>query len=101
MDPISNRVYVTNFVGAGSVWVVDGRTKALVATVPVGDSPFGIAANPLTRRVYAGNSGENTISVIDEATNKVIANFPSGRLSRSCGRTEKPHLQLRHRSVRL
>jgi YVTN family beta-propeller protein len=51
-----------------------GRTNTLVATVPVGDSPCGIAVNLLTRRVYAANAGENKISVIDARTNKVIAN---------------------------
>jgi len=85
VDPITNRVYVANFEPAGSVWVIDGRTNALVATVPVGDSPFGIAVNLLTRRVYVANSCEagpvvrscqHILSVIDERTNKVIASVP-------------------------
>jgi len=78
VDPITNRVYVANFEPAGSVWVIDGRTNTLVATVPVGDSPFSIAVNLLTRRVYAANAGDNTISVIDERSNTVIANVPGG-----------------------
>ena len=76
VDPITNRVYVADFEPSGSVWVIDGRANALVATIPVDDSPFGMAVNLLTRRVYVANAGANTISVIDERTNKVIANVP-------------------------
>jgi YVTN family beta-propeller protein len=36
--------------------------------------------NLLTRRVYAANAGDNTISVIDERTNTVIANVPAAGL---------------------
>jgi YVTN family beta-propeller protein len=80
VDPITNRVYVADSEPAGSVWVIDGRTNTLVATIPVGSSPFGVAVNLLTRRVYAANAGDNTISVIDERTNTVIANVPAAGL---------------------
>jgi YVTN family beta-propeller protein len=86
VDPLTNRIYVTNFESAGSVWMIDGRTNTLAATIPVGSSPFGIAVNPLTRSVYVANSCEaeqrpgfsscQNVSVINEETNEVTVNVP-------------------------
>jgi DNA-binding beta-propeller fold protein YncE len=36
----------------------------VVATIPVGSTPSGIATNPLTNTVYVANRGDNTVSVI-------------------------------------
>jgi len=81
VDPITNRIYVANLDTVGSVWAIDGRSNTIMATIPVGISPFGIAVNIFTGRVYEGNSCNNTmaslcqdtVSVIDERTNKVAA----------------------------
>ena len=50
---------------------------SVIATIPVGTSPYAIAVNPTTNRVYVVN-GVNpaTVSVIDGATNSVIATVP-------------------------
>ena len=40
--------------------------------------PHGVAANPVTNRIYVANIGSNTVSVIDSATNGVIATVPVG-----------------------
>src|SRR5919112_1991383 len=40
--------------------------------IPVGKTPVGIAVDPNTNRIYVSNSNNNTVSVIDGATNRVI-----------------------------
>ncbi|AKB82590.1 Chitin binding protein [Methanosarcina barkeri 3] len=44
----------------------------VITTIPVGSNPDGVAVNP-TGKVYVTNNGDNTISVIDTATNTVTA----------------------------
>ena len=54
MNPTTNRIYVCNY-GDKTVSVLDGSTNTVLATVPVGDGPAGIAVNPATNRVYVSN----------------------------------------------
>jgi YVTN family beta-propeller protein len=69
--------YVAGFE-AGTVTVIDTATNTVVATVPVGVGPFGVAATPDGRRVYVTNSGgPYSVSVIDTATNAVVATVPA------------------------
>ena len=50
-------------------------SPTVIATVLVGDEATGIGVNPTTDRVYVAN-GDGTVSVIDGATNAVIATIP-------------------------
>lgn len=50
----------------------------LIATVPVGIRPVGVGVNPVTNRIYVANKGSDTASVIDGATNAVVATIPVG-----------------------
>ncbi len=70
--------YVTNFA-SNDVSVIDTATDTVVATIPVGSSPFGVAVNPAGTRVYVTDS--TGVSVIDAATNTVVAvvAVPGGR----------------------
>jgi len=55
----------------------------VIATIPVGTQPFGIAVSPKSDFVYVSNSGANTISVISTGTNTVVATYSvpyAGRL---------------------
>jgi len=61
--------YLTN-QGNDTVSVVDITTNTVIATIPVGGAPTGVAAGP------GGRAG--TVSVIDTATNTVIATVPVG-----------------------
>ena len=36
------------------------------------DQPFSISINPSTNKAYVVNYGDNTVSVIDSKTNRVI-----------------------------
>jgi uncharacterized repeat protein (TIGR02543 family) len=61
--------YISNF-NNNTVTVMDGT--AVLATVPVGEQPFGVAVNPAETRVYVANSnffqnGVPSVSVINTA----------------------------------
>ena len=57
------RAYVTN-TDCDTVAVIDTVTNTVVATIPVGDGPFGVAITPDGTRAYVANFG-GTVSVID------------------------------------
>ena len=63
-----------------SVAVIDTASHAVIATVPVGAGPSGVAATPDGRFVYVTNNHgpEFSISVIDVESNSVIATIPMG-----------------------
>lgn len=88
VNPFTNMVYVSNDVAYGtpgwpygSVSVINGSSNVVVATIPVGPSPYGVGVDPRTNRVYvansAGTSNSSSISVIDGATNTVTATVPA------------------------
>jgi len=60
----------------GTVSVIDTATNTLIATVPVGSYPIGVAVNPEETKVYVTNRDSSTVSVIDTATNTVTATIP-------------------------
>ena len=53
-------------------------SEPLVTTIPLGNTPSGVAVNPLTNRVYVGIAGENSVAVIDGTTDAVVATIPVG-----------------------
>ena len=79
-NPATGRVYTTvGFNSGGSeVRVHDGSSNTFIKTITVGSSPSGVAVNSFTNRVYVANSGSNTVSVIDGASDVVIATVALG-----------------------
>ena len=71
------RAYVTAW-GSGTVSVIDLATDSVLATVPVGSHPMGVAVTPDATRAYVSNERSNSVSVIDTATNTVVATVPVG-----------------------
>lgn len=71
VNPITNRIYVTN--NDKTVTILDGVTDSILSTVAVGsdNSTFkhAIVVNPVTNKIYVTNGGDDTITVIDGATN--------------------------------
>src|SRR5260370_24873667 len=74
--------YVTNtgavcdlcpFNQPSSVSVIDTATYSVVATIPVGQYPAGVAITPNGAFAYVANFNSNSVSVIDTATNTVTA----------------------------
>ena len=70
-------VYVTNS-GDNTVSVISTATNTVVATVPVGSGPSGVAITPNGAFAYVFNVNDNTVSVISTATNSVVATVPVG-----------------------
>ncbi len=71
--------YITN-ESSGTVSVIDITTNTVVATIPVGNNPFGVAVNPAGTRVYVTNGGSNNVSVLDTAANTLIATVAVGNI---------------------
>lgn len=69
--------YVAAFE-TNTVSVIDVASHTVIATVPVGAGPFGVAATPDGRFVYVTNINANSVSVIDTSSNTVVATVPVG-----------------------
>lgn len=74
VNPVTDTIYVMNLEDGGSlangvVTVINGSTGAVTATIPVGSTPTQIAINTVTNKIYVLNLGDNTVTVIDGATN--------------------------------
>lgn len=78
-----NALYVTESV-ANRVTVVDTSKRRLLATIPVGSHPGGIAIagssggipDPHDAQVYVANAGSDTVSVISSRQRRVVATIP-------------------------
>ena len=60
------------------VRVIDAVSAKVVATVPVGHVPRGIALSPDGRRLYVTNSWSDTVSVIDTTVRAVVQTLSTG-----------------------
>ncbi len=74
VNPVTNTIYVMSLEEGGSlangaVTVINGSTGAITATIPVGATPIQIAINTVTNKIYVLNYSDNTVTVIDGATN--------------------------------
>ncbi len=58
--------------------VIDTRSNAVVATVPVGQRPWNMALTPDGRKLYVANGRSNSVSVIDTGSDKVVAEIAVG-----------------------
>jgi YVTN family beta-propeller protein len=53
-------------------------TPHVIATIDVGDAPAGVAVTPDGATAYVANVVDDTVSVIDTATNTVTATITVG-----------------------
>ncbi len=70
-----NRLYVTNEV-SNTVSVVDLDQSRVLATIPVGQAPTGMAITPDQEYIYVANIRSANLSVISTASNSVVAMIP-------------------------
>ena len=70
-----NRLYVTNF-GSNSVSVVDLNASRVIAEIPVGLGPTGMAVTPDLEHIYVANYYSGGVSVISTASNSVERTIP-------------------------
>ncbi len=76
-DEDSGSLYLAHTV-TGEIVSLNEKTLA-VHTIPVGQIPCALAVDPATQRLYAVNYGDETLSVIDLRTQRVIATLLVGR----------------------
>ena len=57
--------------------VLDANTYALLNTIPVGQRPWGITFSPEGKYLFTANGLSDDVSVVDLATEKVIARVKS------------------------
>src|SRR6185503_18076137 len=69
-DAVNRVVYVA--MTNDTVAVVDPVGNKVLQLIGVGSQPKGMAINPVTRKLYVTNSGANSLSVVDLATNAVV-----------------------------
>jgi YVTN family beta-propeller protein len=88
--PKGAKVYITgwSFSSLGTLYAIDTATRA-VTPVTVGMYPRGVAVSRDGSRVYVANAMSRTVSVIDAATNTVVATV-NGFLGLPWGITVSP-----------
>jgi YVTN family beta-propeller protein len=64
--------------GPDTVTAFDGATGRVLATIPVGKAPMGLAVPRGTNKLYVGNEGSNSVSVISLTRREVIATINVG-----------------------
>src|SRR5438034_10805468 len=69
--PELHRVYASA-TGTNELAVIDDQTLQVVARVPAGDYPDGVAYAGKERKLYVSDLHGKTDTVIDAATNKVV-----------------------------
>ena len=75
MLPAAGSVWVTN-LNSGTVARIDPRTNRVVARIPVGAGPYGLAAGGGS--IWVSNSADGTVSRISPRTNSVVKSFRAG-----------------------
>lgn len=63
-EPVSRRVFLSDSDGQ-TVVAVDPASNQVVATIPVGRDPHGLAFSPDGSTLYVGNNGSSSVSVVD------------------------------------
>lgn len=72
----ANRLVSSN-MGGGSVTIFDFKSGDKIETVTTGKECEGVGISPDGKSIWAGNRAEDTISVIDMATRKVVKRIDS------------------------
>jgi YVTN family beta-propeller protein len=70
--------FLISTVFSSEIGTANAQKYSVIATIPVGVGPSGVAINPSNGLVYVANVRSNIVSVIDPATNKVVATIPVG-----------------------
>jgi YVTN family beta-propeller protein len=76
-DFVTDRIYIPSGNFFGDVFVLDGKTDAVLAEIPTGIFTASVGIDFLHHRAYASNQGispaTSSVSVIDTVTNTVVA----------------------------
>jgi len=87
-DNAAGVVYIMHD-GVEGVFVIDSATDAIIDYVGVGWAPWAVKADPGAGRAYVSNHGSNSISVIENMGQVVVATHP-GALTVSVNGVPRP-----------
>lgn len=73
VNPSTHKAYAVD-ERDGNVMVID--SAGTMRTVKVGDNPIALAIDRKTNKIYVANTGSGSISVIDGASDNVVATIP-------------------------
>src|SRR5256712_3205154 len=76
-DSGKGEVFVANSQ-SNTLSVISDTTNTVVATIPVGSTPYGVAYDGGKGEVFVTNLASNSVSVISDGTNTVVATIPVG-----------------------
>src|SRR2546421_1293396 len=82
-------IYVTNQLD-NTLSVIDGSNYKVVATVPVGASPAGVAVSPDGRYAYIAEGGDDAVSGFDTGSRAIATSVALPAGSRHRGRALSP-----------
>ncbi|MDX2169627.1 MAG: YncE family protein [Deltaproteobacteria bacterium] len=71
------RVYITN-INAASVTVLDAESRTILAVIPVGAEPDGVALSPDGATAWVANYADDTVTAIDTASDSAVATVAVG-----------------------
>ncbi len=71
-DSTNGNIYAAEATNV--VDVIKGSTNTIIATIPVGTAPSGITFDSANGYLYVSNAYDNTVSVINGATNTIVGN---------------------------
>jgi uncharacterized protein (TIGR03437 family) len=79
ITPDGTRVYVAN--ASNGILVIDTLTNSVVAAFPTGCDAYDVAITPDDTQAYVTNNCDNTVSVVNIASNpnKIVATISVGR----------------------
>jgi YVTN family beta-propeller protein len=86
-------VYFTAAFSA-ALGITNTATRTITGFIAVGSIPTGVAFSPDGLRAYSANQGDNTVSVVDVATNTTIASISTGGSSPFSVEVSPDNLQL-------
>ena len=73
-NPVTKDFYITDSY-LSSMIVVNPATNSIIATVPVGYSPYNIVFDPLNQFIYVASLNSSSVGVFDPATNTYLGDF--------------------------
>ena len=74
VDAQSNILYGAS-QNVNQLYVANAADDSVIAKIPVGERPYGVAVNSSTQKTYVANIDSNTVSVIDMNSNTVVKNI--------------------------
>jgi YVTN family beta-propeller protein len=79
LRPGDRELWVTSFIGNGlMIYDITGSEPQYVTTVDVGDAPNWLTFSPDGRWAYSANAGANSVSIVDTAARKAVAEIKVG-----------------------